>query len=175
MRLHVAFLFHYSYINDLLQLVLWPSFLLCLLHSETIASYRNVGQQDVNLCAIRQCRLSKILERRKSRVCSLNYLLLLRKCAFANWEPLTFPRVCVLELLLLLHSKTSKFFVLFLNIKLGYGYLLEEEKRLCWQNGTIGATRLLWATTYCCLLLLCNLPESCGHLRPWSALAIEIM
>ncbi len=95
MSLHVAFLFHYSYINDLLQLVLWPSFLLCLLHSETIASYRNVGQQDMNLCAIRQCRLPKILERRKSRVCSLNYLLLVRKCAFANWEPLTFPHVCL--------------------------------------------------------------------------------
>jgi hypothetical protein len=49
----------------------------------------------MNLCAIRQCRVSKILERRKSRVCFLNYLLLLRKCAFANWEPLTFPHVCV--------------------------------------------------------------------------------
>jgi hypothetical protein len=142
-------------------------------YTVTIASYRNVGQQDVNLCAIRQCRLSKILERRKSRVCFLNYLLLLRKCAFANWESLTFPHVCVFWSFFFFTQKI-KFFVLFLYVKLGYGYLLEEEKHLCWKNGTIGATRLLWATTYCCLLL-CNLPESCGHIRPWSALAIEIM
>jgi hypothetical protein len=79
MNLHVAFLFHYSYINDFLQLELWPNFFLCLLHGETITSYKNVGQQDANLCAIRECRMTKILERRKSRVCFLNYLLLLKK------------------------------------------------------------------------------------------------
>jgi hypothetical protein len=79
MSLHVAFLFHYSYINNLLQLVLWPNFFLGLLHGKTIVSYKNVGQQDANLFAIRECRMSNTLERRKSRVCFLNYLLLLKK------------------------------------------------------------------------------------------------
>ncbi len=144
MSLHVAFLFHYSYNNDLLQLVLWPSFLLCLLHGETIASYKNAGQQDANLCAIRQCRMSKNLERRKSRVCFLNYLLLLRKqvVLLQIVNHLLF-HMCVFWSCFFFFFQKFRFFVLFLYIKFRYGYLLEEEKDLCQQNGTIGVTRLL--------------------------------
>ncbi len=97
----------------------------------------------------------------KSRACFLSYLLLLKKqVASANWKTLTF------HMYVYFGSSSSssfiniKFFVLSFYIELGHGYLLEEEKRSCQQNGTIGIIRLLWATTYCLLLLLlCNLLE----------------
>jgi hypothetical protein len=92
----------------------------------------------------------------KSRACFLSCLLLFKKeVTSANWKTLTF------HMYVYFGSSSSsfrniKFFVLSFYIELEHGYLLEEEKRLCWQNGTIGATRLLWTITYCFLLLLCN-------------------
>ncbi len=140
------------------------AFCFALLHRETIASYRNAGQQDVNSCAIRHCRMSKILQRRKSRVCFLSCLLLLRKqVVLLQAERHLLFHMCVCSGASSSLLRNIKFFVLSLYVEqfdLGYGYLLEEDKRLCRQNGTIGVTILLWATTYCLLLLLCNLPEA---------------
>ncbi len=81
----------------------------------------------MNLCTVRQCWMSKILQRRKSRACFMSCLMLLGKhVIFANWKTHTFD-MCVYFGASFFFSQKIKFFVLFHYIELGHGYLLEER------------------------------------------------